>query len=99
MQLAMAEVDERSAESQLAEYQAIASLRSEDKTVNKAKARAYEDEDFIEARSAFQVAHAYRKLIEVSYENMDADSRLLSRELTRRVGREPRDERTRRWSP
>lgn len=97
-QLAVAEVDERSADAYLARVKAIKALaNSTEKTVTAAKARAWEDEDFVTAHDTFQEAHAYRKLVQVRYENAERSSGLLSRELTRRVNRTSREDRVDRW--
>lgn len=94
----MAEVDERSADAYLARVKAIKALaNSTEKTVTAAKARAWEDEDFVTAHDTFQEAHAYRKLVQVRYENAERSSGLLSRELTRRVNRTSREDRVDRW--
>lgn len=97
-QLAAAEVDERYADAALDKIKAIKSLENKtEKTVTAAKAHAWKDADFIEAHDAYQVAYAYRKLINISYLNAERNSTLLSRELTRRVNRTEREGRADRW--
>ncbi len=96
-QLACAEIDERHAETEMEKQKALASL-GDSKTVTAAKARAYESEEFLAARKWHQEAHAYRKLVQVMYDNTDRFASLLSRELTRRVNREPREGRERGWT-
>lgn len=98
-QLAAAEVDERSASDALDQHKALSAVRNaSEKTVTAAKAKAYEDPAFVEAQEAYRERHAYRKLLEGLYKATDAKGSLLSRELTRRVGREPREGRAGRWS-
>lgn len=63
-----------------------------------AKAKAYEDEEYLEAQAAKQDAFAYRRMLQAVYDSADKRATLLSRELTRRVGRADRDSRAGRWS-
>jgi hypothetical protein len=92
VQLAMAEVDERWADSAREKERALASL-GRVKDVTERKAKAYESEAFLAADDTYHEAMAYRKLVSVLYENADRWSALLSRELTRRVNMEPRTRR------
>lgn len=97
-QLAAAEVDESYAEEFLAKVKALKHLANVgEKTVTAAKAKAWEDEDFVAANETYQQAYAYRKLVKVKYENAERSSGLLSRELTRRVNRTSREDRVDRW--
>ena len=108
VQLAMAEVDERWAEAAMEKERAIASLAGTDSdleagvakahayTASRAKAKAYESEDFLEAEEKYYEAMSYRKLVAVLYNNSERWSALLSRELTRRVNRDPRERRANR---
>ena len=94
----MAEVDERYAAAYLERVKAVKALaNSSEKTVTAAKAKAWEDEDFVDAHDKHQEAHAYRKLVQVRYDNAERSSGLLSRELTRRVNRTSREDRVDRW--
>jgi hypothetical protein len=93
VQLAMAEVDERWAEASMDKERALASL-GKVRDVTERKAKAYESEDFIEAEEKYHETMAYRKLVSVLYSNADRWSALLSRELTRRVNRDPRERRS-----
>lgn len=101
-QLAAAEVDERYAEAALDKIKAIKALtalsRDAKTTVTAAKATMWADEDYLEAHGHYQTKHAYRKLVNVLFENTERKSALLSRELTRRVGRSPREGRADRYS-
>lgn len=99
-QLAEAEVSEEFAEAALAKHKAIGAVRnSGEKTVTAAKARAYEDPSFLDAEAARLNAYAYRKLLAARFGSSDKKNTLISRELTRRVGRSDRDERNSRWNP
>lgn len=97
-QLACAEVDESYAEEYLARVKAIRNLsNSTEKTVTLMKARAYEDPEYVAAHEKFQQAYAYRKLIQVKFQACERNGALLSRELTRRVGRDSREGRVERY--
>lgn len=98
--LAAAEVDEKSAVESLERHKAISAVRnSSEKTVNAAKARAYEDPDYVKAQEDKQQAYAYRRMLQTVYDSADRRATLLSRELTRRVGRADRDSRAGRMTP
>jgi hypothetical protein len=76
---------------------ALASLGAV-RDVTERKAKAYQSEEFIAAMEAYHETMAYRKLVNVLYENADRWSALLSRELTRRVNRDPVERRAGRYS-
>lgn len=99
-QLALAEIDERASEAVLKKAEAVSMLRSSPTSgkVTMAKAEKYEDPVVEEAQESFMKNHAYRKLLNVLYNNVDRDASLVSRELTRRVGMEPNRRREGRWS-
>lgn len=94
-QLALAEVDERWAEAGMDKERALASL-GKVRDVTERKAKAYESDEFVTAEGRYHEAMAYRKLVSVLYQNADRWSALLSRELTRRVNRDPRERRSER---
>jgi hypothetical protein len=99
-QVAAAEVDEKAAEESLARLRALASIRAEgEKSVTAKKARAYEDADVLAAEEHKRTAYAYRRMVSALYEATDRKAQVISRELTRRVGREPREARRDRWTP
>ncbi len=97
-QLACAEVDERHSETEMDKQRALAALKEGTKSVTEAKARAWEAPEFVGAQEWYFEAHAYRKLLQVVYDNADRFANLVSRELTRRVSREPTERRERRYS-
>lgn len=76
---------------------ALALLGGTAKDVTRTKAKAYESEEYIKAEETYHEAMAYRKLVSVLYNNADRWSALLSRELTRRVNRDPRERRAGRY--
>jgi hypothetical protein len=96
-QLVCAEIDERHAEAEMDKHRALASLAG-GKSVSEAKAKAYEAPEFLAAQEWYKEANAFRKLLQVMYDNGDRFASLVSRELTRRVNREPRENRERRFS-
>jgi hypothetical protein len=97
--LAAAEVDEKSCGDTLERSKALSAVRnSSEKTVTAAKAKAYEDEEYLAAQEAKQNAFAYRRMLQAVYDSADKRATLLSRELTRRVGRADRDSRAGKWS-
>lgn len=98
VQLAMAEVDERWVEAAMEKERALALLGGSAKDVTRTKAKAYESESYLEAEEKYHEAMAYRKLVGVLYNNADRWSALLSRELTRRVNRDPRERRSERYN-
>lgn len=98
LQLAMAEADESHAAAQEKNAEAIALSQATGKTVAEMKARARDDESYAAAAARCADAYAYRKLVSALFENLESDSFLLSRELTRRTSEAPADRRAgRRW--
>lgn len=104
-ELAMAEIDERAAEHALAMAEASALVlawgqrQSKEDTVTLAKAQRESDPGVIKARDELQVIYAKRKLLQAIQSSAEKDAALVSRELTRRVGRADRDFREARWRP
>jgi hypothetical protein len=75
-----------------------AALNAGSKSVTAAKAKVFEDPDYLAAKEKQEQAYAYRKISQTLHETADKRATVLSRELTRRVGREPRESRAGRWS-
>jgi hypothetical protein len=93
-QLAAAEVDESYANKLVDKLTALGQIRARgEKTATAMKASVWDNEDFQAAQDGKQQAFAYRKLVEALYNAVDRDAFLISRELTRRIGRESRDKR------
>lgn len=98
--LALASVEEKLCESTLERHRAISAVANRtEKTVTAAKAKAYENPEFNDAQDAYNSAYATRKLTESIYNATDRKSQVVSRELTRRVGRSDRDGRSDRFNP
>lgn len=97
-QVAVAQVDERAAQRLLdvAEAGATARTWTTGDRVAVVKKRVAEDGQVLRATAALDEAHAYRKVLESIQANIDRDTALVSRELTRRTS----SVRSRReWSP
>jgi hypothetical protein len=62
-----------------------------------AKARRDVDSRVILQQEKYQVARAYRKLVETMFESCERGAQLLSRELSRRIGLHNKDQRTSRF--
>ena len=94
---AVAEIDEEVAESYLKQVEAVALISANPSKGEVLKARASQtmSDEVVAAREAYQKAYAYRKLTGVLYSNAERNQALVSRELTRRVGREPAERRER----
>lgn len=99
VQVSCAQVDERALEKGLSSMEAIKMLRSEGKNENRvtfARAQVAIDPEVVDTKVKLEDTHAYRKLIETMMMNVERDSALVSRELTRRTSNVAR--RSNRWS-
>lgn len=96
-QVAQAEIEEAEAEAHLKTQEAVVMLTG--KKVTEARAERDVDENVLAARNDFLVAKAKRKMLQVIMENRERCANLISRELTRRVGREGNQRRNDRWNP
>ena len=67
--------------------------------VTLARAQMVTSPDITNARELELRCYAHRKMSQVVYENCERTAAMISRELTRRLGREPYDRRVGRWSP
>lgn len=103
--LAICDVEERSANLILEKAKALALLkaggaRGRDDRVTYAKAEVAVDPEVTEHEAAYESAHAKRRFAAVHFEASERDASLVSRELTRRIGRsEVHERRTARWTP
>lgn len=96
-QLSAAQVDERYAGLRVERLTAMAQIRNKGGSVSAMKAGALADDDLVAAKDDEQAAYAYRKLVEALYSAVDGKSFVVSRELTRRIGRADRDRRQDRY--
>lgn len=101
--LALQEVDERFAESAYdmvwAEvFSGLAPNKRSEGSVTVAKAETTGDSDVRDANERRNRVYAKRKVYRLMYDNLERDSALISRELTRRTSRNDREVRADRWS-
>lgn len=102
--VAEAEIEERAAEAVLNKAQALVLLRDwgggRDERVTLAKAQRDIDPEVEKRQELYDTAHAKRKMVTVLFSSTERDAAVVSRELTRRVGRrEDHERRERRWQP
>lgn len=98
-QLSIAAVNEREAEGHLTMAQARAAVAARtEKSVAAQKARAADDPEVQRAAGALTLAYAVRKTLEAVYADLEAKGRVVSRDLTRRVGAKDVEARTSRWT-
>lgn len=94
VQKVMAEVDERYAEAALDKGKIVLGVNLKS---NDGRAAAAQNEELWALQDEYQQRMAYRKVMEMTYDNAERNSALLSRELTRRVNRSARDGRVERF--
>ena len=93
-----AEVAEAQAETYVKVYEATSMTGWDPKDkVTYARAERDADPEMVRLRRRFEEAKAYRKMLGVLCGNMERGAALLSRELTRRVGRTPVEGRAVGW--
>jgi len=89
-QLACAFIDERNAENSLEFEESLSYIDSSSagkkETVALIKARIKTDPKVMRLQAEFSEKYAYRKIIEVMTNNVEKDTALISRELSRRIG-------------
>lgn len=100
-EFAVAEVEEEQAEANVRRLTAegfVLNFGGSSK-VTETRAAIDASPEMTKARDRVLAAYAKRKMTGVMYSNCERTAALLSRELTRRVGREPVTGRQARWSP
>lgn len=97
-QVAAADIEEVEAEAHMKTVEAIAVLTST-KKLTEARLERDSSDEVKKARFDYNVARAHRKMLQVTMENRERCANLLSRELTRRVGRDGPQRRNDRWTP
>jgi len=99
-EFARCEVEEARADAAVRYAEASVMILSSDKeTVTKTKATMINVPDVQAARDRALEAYAARKMTSVVHANCERCVSLISRELTRRVGREGPERRNSRWNP
>lgn len=97
-QLAVAAVEEKHAEAELAMAQARAAVAArEEKSVSAQKAAAAADPRVQQATKALTEAYAMRKSLEAVHGGLEAKARVVSRDLTRRTGMRDMENRSEKW--
>jgi hypothetical protein len=96
-QVAQADTEETEAESAMKTEEAKVMLNGG--KVTDARLKRDTDETVEKLRKEYRIARARRKMLEVAMENRERCAGLISRELTRRVGREGPQRRNDRWTP
>lgn len=89
VQLAAAQIDEeyeRLLLEELRAHEQIEASKADIKDVTTMKAKAFDNEDFIEQRDKVHNTYGYRKVAETIYNRLDRGKFIVSRELTRRTG-------------
>jgi hypothetical protein len=102
--VAIADVEERSANLIYEKAKALALLRAwsggKDDRTTIAKAEVSADPTILEYEAAYENAHARKRFTAVHFEAAERDAAVVSRELTRRVGKkESHERRVERWTP
>lgn len=102
--VAEAEIEERAAEAVLSKAQALVLIGNwqggRDERVTMAKAQRDIDPEVELRQELFDVAWRKRKMLQTLYTSTERDAAVVSRELTRRVGRrEDHERRVHRWTP
>ena len=102
-ELVLAEITEESAQTIFERMKTETMLRLEPaykgETMTERKARAGLSVEVREAEDEFLAAKAYRKVLANIYESAERKASNISREITRRVGRDGPDRRSMRWNP
>lgn len=96
--LVLAEERELETETELKRAEAMAMASSDEKQVTKAKAEALTDEAVVTWKAAWREAKAHRKAMSLKVEALDRLANFVSRELSRRIGREPVQRRQQRFT-
>lgn len=86
-QVSCAQVDERAAEKRLSHRENLLMIASGDKgdRVTYARAQVAAEPTIVALKEEIESLHAYRKLVETLFLNIERDASLVSRELTRRT--------------
>lgn len=98
MELARAEVAEDEAEALMKRTDNLFLLRRTG-TITDARMEKELDPECQERRSAYEVAHAFRKMVQAQQQVLDRNAQFLSREISRRIGRDPVQQRQARYNP
>jgi hypothetical protein len=94
-QVALNEIAERKAEKHLQRVSDRYSIiHKKEKTVAATKAMVQQEEEYIEAEDAVELAYAITKLSRSEYIHLESCGKVVSRELSRRISRRDMESRT-----
>lgn len=97
VRLGVTSTEAETAEKHYRRVEAVYVTRSNESQVTKAKMEASLESEVLDAQDDYDVKNATRRMVRVIYDNLARDANYLSREITRRVGREPLDRRTHKY--
>lgn len=98
-QVVAADAEETEAEAAVKTAEALFMLNHTDTKLYDARDQRSADEEIGALKLAYRTARARRKLLVTLMENRERSANLVSRELTRRVGREGVQRRSDKWTP
>ena len=99
-QLAQAEVEEERAEANVKYEEAVVFVRAPaGSKVTDVRAQMHMVSEVAAAKERMLLTYAHRKMTAVMYSNCERIVVLISRELSRRIGRDPQERRNARWNP
>lgn len=103
-ELVKAEIDEERNANQIKVKEAVAlidqwSSEAKGDRVTVAKARRDSDPQVVQAQELLHQARAYRKLVDAMFDRCERASQVLSRELSRRIGMNPKERQLWKHSP
>lgn len=92
--VALAEIEERKAERILQRvFDRYSIVHKKEKTVAATKAMVQQEDDYLDAEDALDVAYAQAKLTRSHYTHLESCGKTVSRELSRRLARNDTDRR------
>lgn len=97
--VALAEIEERQAERYLQRvYDRYSIIHKKEKTVSATKAMVQQEQEYLDAEDALDVAYAKAKLTKSHYTHLESCGKTVSRELSRRLARNDTDRRNDRYN-
>jgi hypothetical protein len=98
-QVALNEIAERRADRLLQRtFDRYSIMHKKEKTVAATKAMVQQEEEYLDAEDAVELAYAVTKLSKSEYTHLEAASKVVSRELSRRIARRDLDNRVDKYS-
>lgn len=98
-QVALNEIAERKAERTLQRvFDRYSIIHKKEKTVAATKAMVQQEDEYLDAEDAVELAYAVTKLSKSEYNHLEAASKVVSRELSRRISRRDLENRADKYS-